>query len=238
MRAYYMRVSTSTCCVRLRRSHRYYYWFGFPSFAIDPPPQAEPPMSISDRLCESQTNALRQGYAGLVQNGRAPPFFVVNLRKDGSIFVAELSKYTSLYADVSSETWLAFCDPCSLRSNPGWPLRNLLALAAHMLQRDGLVVGADSYRITALSYREPTLGTSSTITNSATNSLRATSLIFNTCLSSAGYLSRDFGMPARAVGWERNVAGKLGGRLMDLSAQMEPKVLAEVCHWLKLTKRL
>jgi hypothetical protein len=57
------------------------------------------------------------------------PFFVVSIDGDKVRF-SPLTDLVSSYASPTtstSETLLAFVDPCPLATNPGWPLRNLLA---------------------------------------------------------------------------------------------------------------
>ena len=62
------------------KTHKYYYWFAFPAFALDPPPRATPPAPLASLLDASQLDALRRGYAALPASAHGrPAFFAVRL---------------------------------------------------------------------------------------------------------------------------------------------------------------
>lgn len=100
---------------------------------------------------------------------------------------------------------IGFLDPSALPSNPGWPLRNLLAYLLALYPET-----AHGTRVLAWRDLEPPVAG-----------------------STAGWKSR-FGIlkqaadPAApttkpsAVGWEKNVQGKLGPRVADLAPMMDP----------------
>lgn len=227
---------------RLARTHRYYYWFGFPAFAISPPPLASPPAEISSVFDEAQLIGLRQGFATLASASatapphlpRAPAFFAVRLVSPGGAVevgaLRQFAEWRAAEAHGSGEALLAFCDPCPLPTHPGWPLRNLLALVgATMLQPNKT---GEAVRLRVVCYREPPLGTSASLTTSADpgGSQTARSIVLRVTLpprAATDAAAVAAAPPAKAVGWERNSAGKLGARLMDLSAQMRPEALAE-----------
>lgn len=105
-----------------------------------------------------------------------------------------------------SDIWLGFRDPSSLPTNPGWPLRNLLALMAYHY-RD-LLPG-----MSVLCWRDGTRDGQRSV---------GRSLLFT--IKSAVF---DADGPPRCVGWEKNERGKMGPRVVNLSAMMDPKRLAE-----------
>ena len=212
------------------KTHKYYYWFAFPAFALAPPPtQLAPPTPLTSLLNEDQVKELVAGHAALAATAtdvsdadattapssaaRAPPFFAVRLPTDsaGTIEVGPLSCFSPWRRAAKDagggEAMLAFCDPCPMPSHPGWPLRNLLALAATLVDGDPTV--------RVICFREPPPGASTT---AAASSL---SIVLSVRVPPPAPE-----LPA-VVGWEKNSNGKLGPRLMDLSAQMDPHALAE-----------
>jgi len=220
-------------------THHYYYWFAFPAFAMTPPPRASPAVELAAVLDETQLMALRHGFAALASkqtsSPRAPAFFAVRIASPcGVIEVEALSKFIEwrdAEAKGDGEALLAFCDPCPMREHPGWPLRNLLTLAnVAMLHRRPLLRQEANVRV--ICFREPPMGTSASLTSgsasehSAGNTVRSI-LLHVTLPPMAEEVAKSTSLPAKAVGWERNAAGKLGARLMDLSAQMQPEALAE-----------
>ena len=193
-----------------------------------------------------QIDALREGHLALgtapphtssaashAVNGRAQAFFVVWLPHGGAplsvVPLAEFAEWRAAELRGEGEAFLGFCDPCPLLTNPGWPLRNLLVLAGVVLRK---VSSAPTASVRVICFREPPPGASATVTTSATTTTSAA----GDMTSSARSIVIKVTVPAcdpgggapSAVGWERNGAGKMGPRFMDLSAQMNPQALAEV----------
>ncbi|CAG8647277.1 16546_t:CDS:2 [Racocetra fulgida] len=112
-----------------------------------------------------------------------PPWIIVNNEVKGVDEVWD-----------STEKIVGFADPSSLPTNPGWPLRNLLAL----LKRHWNV-----NKIKVICYRE--IPSKKDISNSRilTVEIPDTTVI-------------------PAVGWEKNLLGKLGPRTVDLAHMMDP----------------
>ena len=205
---------------------------------MTPPPKTSPAVELAAVLDETQLMALRHGFAALASkqtsSPRAPAFFAVRIASPcGVIEVEALSKFIEwrdAEAKGDGEALLAFCDPCPMQEHPGWPLRNLLTLAnVAMLHRGPLRQEAN---VRVICFREPPMGTSASLTSgsasehSAGNTVRSI-LLHVTLPPMAEEVAKSTSLPAKAVGWERNAAGKLGARLMDLSAQMQPEALAE-----------
>ncbi|KAF2147564.1 uncharacterized protein K452DRAFT_282570 [Aplosporella prunicola CBS 121167] len=118
------------------------------------------------------------------------------------------------------DRFVGFADPSTYQSNPGWMLRNLLVLIRQRWRLNDVQI---------LCYRDTHRGRD-----------RAQSIILNlqcpqpatveidTSLSAAGTSPRPRTpkMP-KVTGWERNEAGKLTSRLIDLSAYMDPSRMAD-----------
>jgi len=219
------------------RTHRYYYWFAFPAFAVTPPPLASTPAPLSTVLDDAQFASLRHGFAALTVSTASttskmphpPAFFAVRLvSTSGAVEVGPLiqfAEWRDAEARGEGEAMLAFCDPCPLLTHPGWPLRNLLTLASVVTPKTA--ASADT-SVRVISFREPPLGTSMSLTSSAAEATTAASIILRVTLPNVADVTKPATTPlVKAVGWEKNNAGKLGARLMDLSAQMQPEALAE-----------
>ena len=115
----------------------------------------------------------------------------------------ELSKFTTRQGDI----WLGFCDPSSMPTNPGWPLRNLLALIAYHFKdfMSGLYV---------LCWRDGTRDGQRRVGHSLLLTIKNVSM-------------DSIEQPPKCLGWEKNERGKLGPRTVNLSATMDPERLAE-----------
>lgn len=103
---------------------------------------------------------------------------------------------------------VGFIDPSAAPTNPGWPLRNLLTYL-HALYPN------DSSAIRVLAWRDSEVPSSPSEWKSrfVTVSLQP----------EAG---ADATAKPSAVGWEKNVNGKLGARMADLAPMMDPTRLA------------
>lgn len=258
------------------KTHKYYYWFAFPAFAITPPPIGTDAVALASVLSGDQLHALAVGYAELGSPGGSnsndegrgaagaalgagdaaapPPFFCVRivggakmLPRDEDEFVdvsgpgdagvgLEVGPLAAFPAwreqaaqrNDGTEVLLAFCDPCPLAGHPGWPMRNLVALASVIAK------GMDSVGIIA--FREPPPGSADRGASAAAE-MRPNaappppSLLIRVAVPAApaSFCNVTAGVDDTPpiVGWEKNSNGKLGPRLMDLSAQMDPVALAE-----------
>ena len=103
-----------------------------------------------------------------------------------------------------AERTVAFVDPSALPTNPGWPLRNLLAylLALYPETAQGVRV---------LCWRDADAPGAGAGWKSRVGVVR----------QGAGEGAATPGRPS-AVGWEKNVHGKLGARIADLAPMMDP----------------
>ena len=219
------------------KSHKFYYWFAFPAFAITPPPRARPPTSLPSMLSPTQIEALRVGYAELATSCARtelhpgiPSFFAVRLVKEGgedpSLTVNEvgpLSKWVEWFAEASVEkfAWLALCDPSP--THAGWPMRNLIVAAAAMIRAMEPAASGDR-TVDILCYREPPQGAVAS-ESSAISALYTVTFSLDAAMGAPTADRTDLAVPP-AVGWEKNASGRVGARLMDLSSQMDPVSIA------------
>lgn len=110
-------------------------------------------------------------------------------------------------ANIKDMVWVGFCDPSSLPTNPGWPLRNLLALVAyHYKER---LAG-----LSVLCWRDGVRDGQRRI---------GSSLLIE--IKDVVYPIERETLP-KCLGWEKNERGKLGARMVNLSNSMDPERLA------------
>lgn len=124
--------------------------------------------------------------------------------------IASLSSYEDGFFNDSKpeDCYVCFADPSNYNTAPGWMLRNLLVLVK---QRWGL------HKIQALRYRD---------TNSRLDQNR--SIVINLTSNPAEAEKANEPQSAHSLmpkvtGWERNPAGKLTGKVVDLTEYMDPK---------------
>ncbi|EAL87716.1 putative autophagy ubiquitin-activating enzyme ApgG [Aspergillus fumigatus Af293] len=126
--------------------------------------------------------------------------------------IASLASYESGFFDgvPFEDSFICFADPSNYDDAPGWMLRNLLFL---IKQRWGL------RRAQILRYRDTRCenGRSMVVTMECKGQL----------VSRPGSFPETVSGAPKVTGWERNSAGKLSGRLVDLTEYLNPKRLAD-----------
>ncbi|KAH8984457.1 hypothetical protein EDB92DRAFT_1887074 [Lactarius akahatsu] len=128
-----------------------------------------------------------------------PPFFLVRPAQDNTVETAPVNEFSTFFADVPQQSQtIGFLDPSAQASAPGWPLRNLLAYLRAVHPEATQTVRVLCWRGDAASSRIGVLR--------------------------GGPVDAD---KPSAVGWEKNVQGKLGARVADLAPMMDPKRLAD-----------
>jgi ubiquitin-like modifier-activating enzyme ATG7 len=188
------------------KKYQYYYWFAFPALCVPKKVNVvRDVVPISQRFSESQIESLISSYDSKWQD-RPPGAFLVKIADCGTLEVCNISDLSVV--QHPSEILVAFCDPCTLKTHPGWPLRNLLAMIAFhnlsLLQRG----------VEVLCFRDRTKDGHRSVMHSIVLSIQSVDDgVFSEC-------------PA-CVGWEKNEKQKLGPRIVDLSASMDPQRLAE-----------
>ena len=217
------------------KKHSFLYWFGFP--AVSPPTAFQyraPPVAVSSILSTTeQVQALRALLSlrpvhietGAVE-GNFPPFFVVE-RLAGDVNSEEVVRVLTIQswraldhrADDVVETLFGFVDPCPLKTNPGWPLRNLLALLT-ALPAGKLDI---SQSLTIISFREHVHHLAIVPDDFEWKN----SMVFEVKSDQAFMANGRSRQDVRVIGWEANIRGKMGPRTMELGGILNPIRLAQ-----------
>ncbi len=117
-----------------------------------------------------------------------------------------LTSFDSLYKQDETVT-IGFCDPSTLETNPGWPLRNFLILVAQNW-------GDRIKQLNVICYRDRTVKGTRQIDHSL-------------YIEGVSVPDRqDVTHPPKVLGWEKNEDGKVAPRFVNLSANMDPRYLS------------
>ncbi|KAL2919148.1 Autophagy protein 7 [Polyrhizophydium stewartii] len=216
------------------KKYKFYYWFAFPAilplepFKLETPvrPLAEvygaeshgKPMAgmvafmWGDKLTRSfmaygQLDRLRSEYERFRAVSVSPGFFLLKTLENGGFAIADVAEFGTFFGEGQKQT-IGFVDPSGLSENPGWPLRNFLALVATQWF-------ARSVRVVC--YRE----------SSRRRDDISASIVLDVQLSA-------FADEPKSVGWEKGVQGKPSPRVADLAPLMDPTRLAETAVDLNL----
>lgn len=214
---------------------KFYHWFCYPCFALERPAElaAAAPLAAEEgeeARCEglcaavlAWRGACAAGEGAAQQEIVAPAAFTCGFRRAAAGASAEV-KWERLDLAAVGEAFhssdrgeglvLAAFDPCASGSDAnsaaaGWPVRNLLALAAARW----VAPGEQPLRLRLLCVRERR-GVVST-TDSVLMDVEVPPLDVTQ------------GMPKALFAWERNAKGKAAPRVADLGAIMDPERLAE-----------
>ncbi|KAL5004908.1 hypothetical protein ScPMuIL_018364 [Solemya velum] len=189
------------------KKYRYYYWFAFPCLCSPSDvTMLTDPKALNSRFNAVQLDSFLNSYDNFQLGGlRYQSYFVIC--EDGeSVSVTNLSDLKQCFQN-HKKVLLGFADPCSLAGNPGWPLRNLLTLFAYHWAKIQNKVEVVCFRDrTKDGVREISHSIVLTLDISSTNSIEE-------C--------------PQCIGWEKNERQKMGPRMVNLSASMDPKRLAE-----------
>ncbi|OCF59113.1 E1-like protein-activating enzyme Gsa7p/Apg7p [Kwoniella mangroviensis CBS 10435] len=180
------------------KKYIFHYWFAFPAFVSSPAWRMN--QEGLTPVQETDLRELRQLEAQLssTENRKFEAFLVKGI--PGSRLIAPLPRYQTFYSDVvTSQITVAFHDPSSSDTNPGWPLRNIL----HYLNQ---VYGTTEVMVFCL--RQGRASRQAVVT-----------------LPREQQGSPD--NQVSSVGWERTKEGKLASRMADLGPMMNPVQLAE-----------
>ncbi|KAJ3767732.1 hypothetical protein FB446DRAFT_651684 [Lentinula raphanica] len=192
------------------KKYRYYYWFAFPAFTstpawhIDAIPGWISAGSVKSHLSNEQMQAI---YDQLHSGNQHLPYFLVRSSSSNGISVAPVEDYNS-NTDTSESTTIGFIDPSAQPQNPGWPLRNLLAYFRALYSQS-------TSQLRILCWRDAEIPRGEEEWKSRVGTV---------FLGPDGAPIIDSNVTTRpnAVGWEKNVQGKLGPRMADLAPMMDP----------------
>ncbi|CAL1717442.1 unnamed protein product [Somion occarium] len=185
------------------KKYKYYYWFAFPAFVTKPAWEVDGDWrGASDQFSNEALNTIFN-----TVHLSPKPFFLV--RTSGKApEIGPIEEYDSFFKGVpTNERTIAFLDPSAAPSNPGWPLRNLLTYLRYHFPS----AASEGFRV--LCWRD---------TEHVPHDGRWKSRFGIVRTSGEGGKDRP-----TAVGWEKNVQGKLGPRVADLAPMMDPKRLAD-----------
>ncbi|KAJ7947078.1 ubiquitin-like modifier-activating enzyme atg7 [Quillaja saponaria] len=183
----------------------FHYWFAFPALMLDPPAALVDlkPASwwLSTAEVESVSAACNEWRSS--SSTADVPFFLVSVAPNSHATVKHLKDWEACQSDAD-KLLFGFYDPCHLPNNPGWPLRNFLAL---IFSRWNLK------RVKFLCYREnrgfADMGLS----------------LIGEALITVPQGWRDSECVPNAVGWELNKGRKVP-RCISLAQSMDPTRLA------------
>lgn len=183
----------------------FHYWFAFPALLLDPPATLVDlrPAVKWFSLAEAESisaacNAWRNSSATA-----DIPFFLISVDANSHATIKQLKDWETCQGN-GDKILFGFYDPCHLPNNPGWPLRNFLALICSRW---------DLKSVQFLCYRE----------NRGFADL-GSSLVGEALIAVAqGW--KDLQCVPNAVGWELN-KGKNVPRSISLAKSMDPTRLA------------
>lgn len=191
----------------LKKFH-YYYWFAFPAPSQPTVYLKEKSKIITNELNNQQLQDLANGYKELAETQK--PFFIAIKNKDNlivrklsDVLNAEEINQFELNIDIN-KAYFVFTDP-SNGDNPGWPLRTFIAA---LLEHCPGLVNSD---LQVIGIR---CGVSGNIENSIVLNIKIPQNVQT--VESSGW-----------VGWERNDKGNFGPKLANMSASMDPMILAD-----------
>ncbi|KAJ6595840.1 hypothetical protein DFH09DRAFT_1135756 [Mycena vulgaris] len=184
------------------KKYKYYYWFAFPSFVAKPAWEID---ELGWKLASEDLShdSLSSIHAQL--RATPLPFFLVR----SGIEIASVESYTTFFANVPpAEQTIGFVDPSASPTNPGWPLRNLLAYLRALYP-------TTTSQLRILCWRDAEAPSSSAGWKSRVGTVHSEPA------ANAAAAARP-----SAVGWEKTPQGKLAPRVADLAPMMDPVRLA------------
>ncbi|XP_030971081.1 ubiquitin-like modifier-activating enzyme atg7 isoform X2 [Quercus lobata] len=183
----------------------FHYWFAFPALVLDPP------ATLVDLRRASQYFSLEEAksVSAVCNEWRKSsltadvPFFLVCIDPNSLATVKHIKDWETCQSD-GNKLLFGFYDPCHLPNNPGWPLRNFLALIS---------VRWNLKSVRFLCYRE----------NRGFADLELS--LVGEALITVPQGWRDHQCLPNAVGWEQN-KGRQVSRCICLAKSMDPTRLA------------
>ncbi|XP_023003288.1 ubiquitin-like modifier-activating enzyme atg7 [Cucurbita maxima] len=183
----------------------FHYWFAFPALVLNPPATVVELKPASHWFNLEEAESVSSSFAQWRSSNLTSdtPFFLVNIDSSSQASIKHLRDFEAC-KNNGEKLLFGFYDPCHLPNNPGWPLRNFLAL---IYSRWNLK------SVNFLCYRENRGFADLTL------SLVGKALIDDT----QGF--RDQQCMPNVVGWELN-RGKKCHKSINLAKSMDPTRLA------------
>ncbi|XP_010481518.1 PREDICTED: ubiquitin-like modifier-activating enzyme atg7 [Camelina sativa] len=105
------------------------YWFAFPALVLDPPASLIELKPASEYFSSEEAESVSAACNEWRNSDLTTdvPFFLVSVSSDSKASIRHLKDWKACQGD-HHKLFFGFYDPCHLPNNPGWPLRNYLAL--------------------------------------------------------------------------------------------------------------
>ena len=184
------------------------YWFAFPALKLEAAVTCSAVTQLQAAYTAQECSGVVHACTSWLQAAHSAFAWLVFIPADSSQVEAHSLEAWAALASRTGRVALAMADPSNLPANPGWPLRNLLALACARW-------GCSSLRVIAVRGEpgrvDPQL-----------------SIVLDTVLPSRAAALPVGGSEApAAVGWERDIHGQLGPRVVDLRGCLDPREQAQ-----------
>ena len=112
------------------KKYRFNYWFGFPALSPSSPFTYRSISRLDTLLKDSDLQYLISRYDEFQVEHKSVGFFLVD-REGSQLTPKPLTAFEKVFKKGSDKLMIGFCDPSTLDSNPGWPLRNFLYFISH-----------------------------------------------------------------------------------------------------------
>ncbi|KAI6657889.1 hypothetical protein LOD99_15607 [Oopsacas minuta] len=186
------------------KKHNFTFWFGFTALMPDEPITVRSCIMLEKLWDGKVIQKFTHVYDGFrPQHNFSGVFLLKN--NSGEFNLAKLSDHSTFYSEGDMPI-LCYCDPCTSEEHPGWPLRNLLILAARIWKGKSI----DVLCLRDRSYEG---------VRHIGHSLYIEEVVLPD-------LSQRDEVP-KCTGWERNDKQKLGPKSVNLSSTMNPERLSE-----------
>lgn len=189
------------------KKYHFFYWFAFPCLVAPETVTLKcPQVPLDKRFTRAQLSSLLASYDTYQQGKEQFENYFILVEDGERIDVQDVCTLAQALAD-KKKVLAGFCDPCTLETNPGWPLRNFITLLSFHF-------GRQLQDLEVVCLRDRSRQGQREVTHS---------LLLTVTLSD---ISNSTELP-KVLGWERNERQKMGARMVDLSASMDPTKLAE-----------
>lgn len=182
----------------------FHYWFAFPALVLDPPATLVESKRASEWFTSEEVKSVSVACNDWRNSSLTAdvPFFFISIASNSHATIRHLKDWEACQAD-NQKVLFGFYDPCH-EKDPGWPLRNFLALISSRWNLKS---------VHFLCYRE-----------SRGFMDMESSLVIEALITAPQGLN-DRQLVPNAVGWEKN-KNKYVSRCINLAKSMDPTRLA------------